>query len=427
VVGVDVLSPGGHSLSVPPGAARDEAVGIVGGMRSGRLEPAVARRARVAVAALFFTNGALFANLLPRYPEIKTDLGMSNGAFGSAVAAFSAGALVAGLAAAALIRRFSSARVAVAGTWGIAVFTVVAALTESPMVFAGALFVAGISDAMTDVGQNAHGLWVQRVYGRSIINSLHAVWAAGAITGGLMGAGAIVIGMSRGWHLTIAAVLCSALAAAAYPWLLRGRDIEERPAAAVDGSGITRVVVLTLSALVLLAIAGAVVEDAGSSWATLYLRDSLDAPAAVAAFGYVSLVTTMFIGRLLGDRMVDRFGERAVARCGGALVAVGMGAALAFPSVPGTIAGFAAAGLGAATLVPAAMHAADQLPGLRPGSGLTIVTWLMRVGFVGSPLLVGAVADAASLRVGLLSVPVAGLVVVALAGVLSARRRTARS
>jgi hypothetical protein len=49
------------------------------------------------------------------------------------------------------------------------------------------------------------------------------------------------------------------------------------------------------------------------------------------------------------------------------------------------------------------------------------------VGFVGSPLLVGAVADATSLRVGLLSVPAAGLVVVALAGVLSARRRPARS
>ena len=41
-----------------------------------------------------------------------------------------------------------------------------------------------------------------------------------------------------------------------------------------------------------------------------------------------------------------------------------MGAALAFPSVPGTIAGFAAAGFGVATLVPAAMHGADQLPGL---------------------------------------------------------------
>jgi hypothetical protein len=35
------------------------------------------RRARVAVAILFFTNGALFANLIPRYPAIKAELGVA--------------------------------------------------------------------------------------------------------------------------------------------------------------------------------------------------------------------------------------------------------------------------------------------------------------------------------------------------------------
>jgi MFS family permease len=183
----------------------------------------------------------------------------------------------------------------------------------------------------------------------------------------------------------------------------------------------------TLVALVVIAIAGATVEDAGSSWATLYLRDNLGASGAIAVFGYVALVGFMFIGRTIGDRLVDRFGERAVVRAGGFVSAAGMGAALAFPSVPGTIAGFAAAGFGVATLIPAAMHGADQLPGLRPGTGLTVVTWLMRVGFFGAPLLVGVVADATSLRVGLLSVPIAGVTVMALAGALSARHRPSRS
>ncbi len=71
--------------------------------------------------------------------------------------------------------------------------------------------------------------------------------------------------------------------------------------------------------------------------------------------------------------------------------------------------------------MPAAMHGADQLPGLRPGTGLTVVTWLMRVGFFGAPLLVGLVADAAGLRAGLLVVPLAGLLAVLLAGVLPRR------
>jgi fucose permease len=391
-------------------------------------EGAQTRRARIAVGALFLSNGALFANLLPRYPEIKTDLQLSNAVYGAAISAFSAGALVAGLTAAALIRRYRSSRVAVVGTFGIAAFVVVAGLASGPLALAGALFVAGASDAVTDVAQNAHGLRVQRSYGRSIINSFHAVWSAGAILGGLMGAGAIAVDISRGTHLAIAAVVFSAVVVVAYPSLLKGPDHDDHPAAhAGAGGGAGPAVYAALLALVVIAVAGATVEDAGSTWATLYLRDGLGAPGAVAVFGYVALAGAMFVGRLIGDRLVDRFGERAVVRAGGVITAVGMGAALAFPSVPGTIAGFAAAGFGVATLIPAAMHRADQLPGLRPGSGLTVLTWLMRIGFFGAPLLVGLVADATSLRTGLLVVPIAGVVVLALAGVLSARHRPVRS
>jgi hypothetical protein len=125
--------------------------------------------------------------------------------------------------------------------------------------------------------------------------------------------------------------------------------------------------------------------------------------------------------------LVDRFSEPVVARVGGFIAAAGMGAALAFPSIGGTIGGFAAAGYGVATLIPAAMHRADQLPGMRPGSGLTVVTWLMRIGFFGAPLIVGVVADATSLRAGLLAVPVAGVLVMVLAGALNGRRRPSRS
>ncbi len=74
------------------------------------------------------------------------------------------------------------------------------------------------------------------------------------------------------------------------------------------------------------------------------------------------MVSFQFIGRLIGDRLVDRFGERAVARAGGLITAVGHGHwRWRFRACRRTIAGFAAAGLGIATLIPAAMHGADQI------------------------------------------------------------------
>src|SRR5690606_23697337 len=56
-------------------------------------------RARAAVAALFLTNGALFANMAPRLPELKRDLGLDTASYGLLVTAWPIGAILAGLAA----------------------------------------------------------------------------------------------------------------------------------------------------------------------------------------------------------------------------------------------------------------------------------------------------------------------------------------
>ncbi len=379
----------------------------------------------MAVALLFLTNGALFANLLPRYPEIKAALDLTNSQFGLAVAAFPLGALVAGLAAGVLIRRFRSSRVAVASTLLLGLGVLAAGVAPTWSVLAVFLFLAGAMDAITDVAQNSHGLRVQGAYGRSILNSFHGLWSIGAALGGLMGGAAAGLGVPIGVHLAVSAALLSALVLGAYRFLLPGPEPLDplagaRPAArAKVVSGRTWLTLAVLAALAVISCSNAVVEDAGASWSALYLAHDLGASATVAAFGFVALTGTQFVGRMLGDRLVDRFGQRAVARFGGLLVAGGMGLSLALPSVPGTIAGFAAAGWGIATLVPATLAAADRLPGLRPGTGITVVSWLMRLGFLGAPPLVGAIADASSLRGGLLVVPVAGVLVVLLAGVLA--------
>lgn len=386
------------------------------------------RHARGAVAALFLTNGALFANLIPRYPQIKEALELPSAAYGAAIAGWPMGAMVAGLGAGALVRRFGSARVAVVGTLLTSLGIFAAGAAPTVWVFVLALLLGGGMDAITDVAQNTHGLRVQRLYRRSIINSFHAVWSIGAVLGGAMAAGAIALEVPLPLHLGTTAVVFSVVSLVALRFTLPGRersDAAESPSAPAasrhTGRAGTRVL-LALLALVLIGIAGAVGEDAGNSWATLYLGSDLGAAGALAASGYIALVGAQFIGRVLSDRMVDRFGQRAVARTGGLIVAIGMGLALAWPTVPGTIAGFAATGFGVAPLIPLAMNQADELPGLRPGTGLTIVSWLLRLGFLLSPPLIGWVTDVTSLRVGLLLVPLAGLTALVLARVLPGRR-----
>ncbi|MGW0480460.1 MFS transporter [Nonomuraea sp. NPDC003214] len=386
-----------------------------------------ARRARAAVAALFLTNGAVFFNLVPRYPELKADLGVSNAVFGSAVAGAPLGALVAGLLAGAAIRRLGSARVAASGIALTALVTLLVCFAPNWVAFAGVLFAVGALDAVVDVAQNAHGLRVQRLYGRSIVNSLHGLWSVGAVLGGLMGAAAAGLRLPLPVHLTISAVLFSVVALVAYRFLLPGAEDAERPAGRRNPGGrgwrgaFPGAAVRMLAVLGLLAACGALAEDAGASWGALFLSGDLGADAATAGLAVVALQTAMTAGRLTGDRVVDRFGRRAVVRAGAVLAAAGMGAALAVPSVPAALAGFALAGLGFATVVPAAMQAADELPGLPAGTGLTVVSWLLRGGFLLSPPLVGVVADLVSLRAGLLTVVAAGALTAVLARALPRR------
>lgn len=382
---------------------------------------ATKQRARWGVTLLFLTNGLVWANIVPRYPEIRDSIGLSYGQFGIAVACGPAGALIFGLTAGMLIRRFTSRVTAIASTVVMSLAAIGAGLAPSMWTLAIALFALGACDAVTDVAQNSHGLRVQRSFGRSMLNGFHATWSVGAVLGGVMGGIAAGLHIDVPVHLAIMSGVVVAILVVASRLLFQGPEPVE-PESHESPRGMRHVPMRSWAVLVALsfiAIAGVWVEDAGASWSASYLRDSLQAGPTLAAMAFVALMTMHFIGRIFGDGLVDRFGQRAVARAGGLVTTVGMGAALLFPSIPMTIIGFGLAGLGVATTVPAAMHGADELPGFRSGTALTIASWALRIGFLVSPPIVGAVSDETSLRIGLIVVPIAGVVIIALSGVLS--------
>jgi MFS family permease len=380
-----------------------------------------ARRARGAVAALFLANGALFANLVPRFPELKTDLGLSNAAFGSAVAAYGIGALLAGLVAGVLVSRWGSVVVAPASTVGIAANLLLLGVAPSWAALAGALFLAGALDSIADIGVNAHGLRVERLYGRSILNSLHGLWSVGAVVGGAMGAAAAGLELELVVHLAIAAALFAALAVGVSRFLLPGRDDAEL--AATAGPALPRLgLVRAVLALGIIASMAQVMEEVTATWGAVYLREELGAAAAVGGLGFIALQGTQTVGRLLGDRVVTRYGDRAVARAGAALAGTAMAAALAFPGVATTIVAFGLVGAGIGTLIPAGLRAADGLPGLPRGVGLSLVGMVVRFAVLVSPALVGVTADALGLRAALVAMPLAAAVALLLSSALPTRR-----
>lgn len=444
------------------------------------LSPERLRRARLGAALLFLVNGAVFANLLPRLPQIKDAFELSNSVYGFVVIAFPLGSLLAGTAPAPIMRRWGSGRTAVMGSVAIALMILLAGVSGGIgggllvlLAYIVPLMLAGMLDAITDTAQNAQALDVQRAMGRSILNSMHALWSLGSVIGGLMGTAALALQVPLAVHLAISGILFSAVAVFAGTRVLTMEEVArvrplaewsaQQDALPADGSepaqdlpglseqdapgvaaaahepssgaasaataspgsaGPARRAVLMLLLISVVSITGVMVEDLGQNWSALYLSQVLEASATMAGLGLVALMCAQFIGRLLGDRMVDRLGHVTMARLGAVGIAAGLGLVVAAPAPAAAVAGFFLAGLGSATLVPSAYHAADLVPGLRPGTGLAVVSWLMRGAFLSLSPFVGVVSDALGLRLAFLVIPVAAVLAVLAAGHLRQPART---
>jgi fucose permease len=373
------------------------------------------------VALLFLANAVAYADVVPRLPELRDELGLSNAALGTAIAAMPAGALLCGLAVGPLVARWSSARASQAGAVGIAVALPLVALAPSWGALAVAFALFGASDALMDAAMNTHGLRVQRAYPHSIVTAMHGLWSVGAVAGGLAGSVAAGAHLGLGTHLVAVAAVVLGLVAVATPLLLTGPDDAlDAPAPGEARVRVPwRVVAVALAAPAVLVVASGVVEDAPGSWGAVLLHDELGTSAGLAGSAFVAFQLAMVTGRFVGDRLLDRWGAASVLRWGALAGAVAVTGALAIGEAWAVAAGFAVAGVGMASVFPVAFRAAGEVPGLRPGVGVGLLAWVGRVGFLLAPPVVGALADAATVRGALLAMPVAGVVAALAAGRLA--------
>lgn len=387
--------------------------------------PPEARRARLAVSSLFFINGFTYTNVVPWLPVLKDRLGLGNAELGLAIAAMPTGAILTGMLAGPLIHRFGSGRTAVGSSLLSLGALPAVALAQEWWMLAATLFFLGCADAWTDSAQNAHGLRVQLRYRRSIINTFHAVWSLAAVGGGLLGAAMAGSGTPILVHLGGVSAVLFTVNLVVSRMLLPGPEDSERSEGS-DGNGGrgarpgVRTLVL-LAALGLLLMFASGIEDSAASWGAVYLTSELSASLFVAALPFVACQAMMTIGRLLGDRVTDRFGAVAVGRAGGLLAAGGMALALALSHPVAAVVGFGIMGLGVATLFPLTLAAAGNVPGVRAGDGVTVVGWLGRAGFLAFPPAVGVLADATSLGQALWLISAAGAAAFLLAGALRPR------
>jgi MFS family permease len=372
------------------------------------------RQARAAVASIFFLNGIIFGSWAARIPAVRDHVGLSDGGLGLALACGAIGAIVAMPLAGACATRIGSRR-ATRVAFGLLCLAggTVALMPSLPLLCAWMLLF-GAAMGSCDVTVNAHGVAVERTYDRSIFAGFHAAFSLGGLAGGALGALAAATGLDVRVHL---ALVCAGAAVTGLAW---SRRFLEADADAVGNAGSVFVrPPRRLLALGALAFACLLVEGASADWSGVYLRDELGTSAAVAALGFTAFSVTMTLGRIFGDRLVDRFGPQAIVRGGGALAAVGFGGALVVAQPVAAVAGFACLGAGMAGVVPIVFRASGHVPGMAAGIGLAAVSSTGYLGFLVGPPTIGGVAE-------LLGLPPALVLLVGLATIVALLAPTTR-
>ena len=380
----------------------------------------------------------MLASILPWYPLLVYRLGLNSWQFGLAVACYAAGSLLSSGLPAALIARFGAHRVVIGGTVLLGLAAATTAWSVNGLMMAICLLLLGCCDAIVDVAQNVVGIAVQDRAQRTILSSMHALWSLG----GLLSGAAATVAASSGVDMRVwlAAVAIIAVAVTILGRRLIGDGAAPRRVADSDAAGDTEpaspdaepgqgptrsktAILLAALPLAIIAICGSAVEDIANNWAGLAAVQLAGVPAASAGIAFSIVIGSQCLGRFSGDVLVMRFGAGRIARIGGGLIALGgLGAVFAEEPVLLLIA-MAALGFGSATLVPGALGAAAQLPGIGRAGGVTLVNWLMRVGFLGTSPLVGLIAAEAGLRWGLSLLVMVGVLTAVFAHRLDPPRR----
>lgn len=384
-----------------------------------------ARAARLAVTALFVANGAISASILTRTPALKDALSMSDGELGIVLSAGPVGGLLAGGLAGILIARFGSGRLAAGAGLLAAVALGAVGIAGSWAMLVGAMLVLGMFDATMDTAMNAHGIGVQRVYGRSILQGFHGMWSAGSMAFGALGAVIAGAGVPVAVHLGLVAVLV-AVGVVVCARLLLPTAVADAPHESGEDEPMSLATLpRMLKVLVPIALLGVLcvaLQGSAASWGAVFLTDVMLQPPGIAAMAFVLYMAAMAAGRLTNDRWVDRWGSGAVVRFGAltgvlSLVLVIVAAPLNVPLL--AFAGFAGVGYGTSSMFPVMMGAAGSRPGIPAGHGVALVAWMVRIGLILQPAIVGAAADAWGLTVAFAIPLVAGLVIAAMAPVLA--------
>ncbi|CAB5050174.1 unannotated protein [freshwater metagenome] len=371
-----------------------------------------ATRARKGLLATFFFMGVVSMAWVARIPEIRDANGLNNGQLGLILISSTVGAILGAQLTGRLVHSYGTKAVIRIAIIIMPVGLVLMGFSTSPITLIAGLFVMGLGYSSMDTASNTQAVVIEKLLGKRVMSSFHALWSCGAFTTTIFG-GAIAKHVSPRENLVGVGLVCFFLFIPAMRMLLSA-DLDEHSggdeetAAKIPFFGKS---VLPLWGMGIGLLGGLIAEGAASDWGAILLRDDMGFGKGVNASAFATFSLAMITARFLGDRALDYFGPRKTVLLGGYLGGIGLGAGIAI-GVPLSDShpllalivvniGFACAGLGIGPMFPAYILAASQIPGVASSVAIARVGVIGLAGYFIGPSVTGAIAQVTSLPIAM--------------------------
>jgi MFS family permease len=368
------------------------------------------QRLRTAHAALvvgFVVLGAVDGVWVARLPALQHKLALDSGRLGIVIFGVGVTATLVLPLAGLLSSRFGSRAPSGIGLAIGAVALAAAGFVPSLPLLVLVACGLGLGIGVADVALNAHGVELEGRTGRPLLSPLHAAWSFGLLAGSAVTSASAALGVGLRAELPAVGAVFLLAVVVIVPRMLGGTaaDVESAHLALPRGA-------LALPALLI--FCALFVESAAMNWSAVFLSGPAHASAALAAGAVVAYGGAMGLARLVGDRLMLRWGIGGLARRSGLVTCVGTVLAIATRSPVPALIGFALVGVGCAAIVPALFRVGGSAPGIAQGAGIAAVATAGYSGGLCNGPAIGFLARGVGLSAALGLLVVAGTVIAVL-------------
>jgi len=289
----------------------------------------------------------------------------------------------------AAVARFGSRAVILIAGGGLCLTLPLLAYANTSILLAIALLIFGASIGSIDVAMNVHAVEVEQAANEPLMSGFHGMYSLGGLIGAAGGTALLSSGLQPVAAAGVAALVAAVLLVLTAPGLVRSKSVHKAPLLVIP-----RGIVILVGTLAFIAFLS---EGAILDWSALLLTGAFAVPTAQAGIGYALFSVAMILGRLTGDFVVKRLGQRKTLLWGGLTVTAGFALLLLLP-VPLAACGFLLIGLGAANLVPILFSTAGRQSAMPPVLAVASITTLGYAGILVGPAAIGYIASLTSLR-----------------------------